>query len=128
MVSIEDFKKEIKDYNLNMLTGGDVSVIQRSIDKAVAWIKAKSKVDNFVIDFDDPIIDEVLLKRGLYELYSYAENELIAKDKKQDAYELLKGYLKNSPFITNEQDFGNNQACHHIAVVKKPEVKNENLF
>ncbi len=90
LVTIDDIKKELKEYNLRVLTGGDDEVIQRCLDKAVIWVKAKVRNCAEDVDFEDEVIKQVVIKRTLYELYSFAENEEIAKDKKEDALELLR--------------------------------------
>lgn len=88
MVLVEDLKKEVKNYNWDVLVEGEAA--ERALDKARIWIKAKLIQVNALYDEEDPIIAEALLKRALYELYSFAENEDVAKDKKEDAIELLR--------------------------------------
>ena len=70
-------------------------------------------------------LDEVVLKRALYELYAYAENEMIARDKRDDAYELLKGWLSNSPLLDGAgypQAESGTAAGATVAVVKRGEA------
>lgn len=94
-MTVEELKGEIKGYNYETLTGGDDSVAEGCIQKADIWIRAKLRKCGAVPDFTDDIDKAVLVKRTLYELYSYAENEDIAKDKKQDAYDLLRAKYGN---------------------------------
>jgi hypothetical protein len=93
MLSINDLKAELPPYQYQMLTQNDDSVAERAIEKAVVWIKARFAKCGKTPDFDDPTVKEATLKRALYELYSYAEQEEKAKDKKEDAEILLEGVL-----------------------------------
>lgn len=96
MITTDDLKVDIGDYQYKILAD-DVDVkAQRSIDKAVTWLKTKymgCQRDISEINYDDEVIKEVLIKRASYELYSMSEQEEKAKDKKDDAIELLYGML-----------------------------------
>lgn len=89
-VTVEDLKKEIKDYNLRVITDGDSTVVQRAIEKAVVWAQAKVTAASGSFDEGKEVNRLIVIKRALYELYSYAENESVAQDKREDALELLK--------------------------------------
>ncbi len=89
-VTVEDIRSELKSYNLKLLTDGDSTVIQRAIEKAVIWAKAKVIAVSGTFDEGTEINRLIVIKRALYELYSYAENEAVAQDKKEDAMELLR--------------------------------------
>lgn len=93
---IDELRQEIKGYNYETITGGDDAVAERCLDKAEVWLKAKLRTYGIGIDLDNPIIKEALIKRALYELYSYAENEEVARDKAKDAVELLRGAFGKS--------------------------------
>jgi hypothetical protein len=95
-VTVEDLRSEIKEYNLKVLADGDSAVIQRSIEKAVIWAKAKVTAASGIFDEDTEINRLIVVKRALYELYSYAENESVANDKKEDAMELLRAAYGDS--------------------------------
>lgn len=95
-ISVQDLKDEIKDYNYEVLTGGDDTVAQRCIDKAEVWAKAKLIQAKAVYDEADEILRLAVIKRALYELYSVAENEAVAADKKEDAMELLRARYGNA--------------------------------
>ncbi len=90
MITVAYLKTQIKGYNFDTLTGGEDSVAEDCIRKAEIWVRAKLKSCGLEPDFDDDIDKEALTRRALYELYSFAENEDIAKDKKDDAYDLLR--------------------------------------
>lgn len=95
-VTYEDLKKELTDYNYKVLTGGDDSVASRCIEKATIWAKAKVIQAAGTFDATTTINREIVLKRALYELYAFAENEEVARDKKEDAFELLKAAYGNA--------------------------------
>lgn len=89
-ITVSDLKAEIKLYNYNVLTGGDDALALRAIHKATIWCEAKVIATGSTFDPTLPINREIVLKRALYELYSYAENEEVARDKREDALEMLK--------------------------------------
>lgn len=95
-ISVQDLKDEIREYNYEVLTGGDESIAQRCIDKAEVWARAKLIQAKAVYDEDDEILRLAVIKRALYELYSQAENEAVAADKKEDAMELLRARYGNA--------------------------------
>lgn len=88
--TLKDLREELKSYNFDVLTKQDDAVATRALEKATLWAKAKIEMTGAAFDPDLPIVREIVLKRALYELYSYAENEQVASDKKEDAMELLK--------------------------------------
>ncbi|HOP33235.1 MAG TPA: hypothetical protein PKU94_07665 [Candidatus Hydrothermia bacterium] len=114
MLHIEDIKKEIKLYNLEAIVGeeGD-SVIEGCIKKATIWLRAKLRTYSVQIDLDNEVIKQALIKRTLYELYSYAENEEIARDKAKDAVELLRAEFGSN--IEGEGYAGKGQPVIHVA-------------
>ena len=89
-VTVSDLKLEIKSYNYNLLTGGDDDIALRAIHKAEIWCRAKVIAAGSFFDPEAEINREIVIKRALYELYSYAENEIVARDKREDALEILK--------------------------------------
>lgn len=102
-ITVATLKGELKGYNYKMLTGDDDQVASRAIEKAVIWAKAKVIAVAGVFDPETEINRELVLKRALYELYSYAENEAVAQDKREDALELLKAaYGSGVDSSTNE--------------------------
>ena len=117
MITVENLKGELKDYNYKMLTGGDDSVASRAIEKAVIWAKAKVIVVAGVFNPDTEINRELVLKRALYELYSYAENEAVAQDKKEDALELLKAAYGSSVDVSGETE--SDSMVTPVAKIKK---------
>ena len=101
MIAIDDLKAELTPYNYQMLTQNADSIAQRAIEKATIWVKAKFAKCGKEPDFEDSLVKEAVLKRALYELYSFSEQEEKARDKKEDAEVLLEGLFgscaKDSP-------------------------------
>ncbi|MBI3584202.1 MAG: hypothetical protein HY096_09695 [Nitrospinae bacterium] len=95
MVTVADLKLEIKEYNYQTLVNGDDAVAERCIQNAALAIKAALRSCGVEPDWTDDIDRAALIKLSLYELYSYAENEAIAADKKKDAFDLLRGKYGN---------------------------------
>jgi len=113
MIEIEEIKKEIKSYNLEAIVAeeGDF-VIERCMQKALVWLKAKLRTYGVQIDLQNEVIKQALIKRTLYELYSYAENEEIARDKAKDAVELLRAEFGSS--IEGEGFSSKGQPVAHV--------------
>lgn len=95
-ITVEELKADISLYNYEVLTGGDDTAARRALDKAVIWAKAKVIQAKGGYDEDNEILRLAVIKRALYELYSAAENEAVASDKKEDAMELLRAYCGNA--------------------------------
>ena len=93
MITVEELKKELSHSQYRMLTQDDDSVAERAIEKAKVWIEAKFAKCGQKVDWELSYVQEALLKRALYELYAYAEQEEAAKDKKEDAEVLLEAVL-----------------------------------
>lgn len=95
-VLVADLKEDLKSYNYEVLTGGDDSVAQRAVEKARIWAQAKVLAAGGVFDEETETGRQIVIKRALYELYSSAENEAVARDKKEDAMELLRAVYGNA--------------------------------
>lgn len=93
---LEELKGDLKEYNYETLTAGDDSVAERALKKAQVWLRAKLRTYGVDVDLSNEVIRQALIKRALYELYSYAENEEIARDKARDAVELLRAEFGRS--------------------------------
>lgn len=88
-VTVNDLKTDLKTYNYQVLTEGDDLIAARALHKATIWAEAKVIAAAGYFDPETEINREIVLKRAAYELYSYAENEAVAEEKKADAEELL---------------------------------------
>lgn len=112
MITIDDLYLEIKPTQLKIITDGDDQVVDRCIEKAVSWVKARLRRCGIDVDQDNPIVREAIIKRALYELYAYVENEEIASDKRDDAVSMLRGYFGDCI------DHGSDAQGRPVAVLK----------
>ncbi|MEM1542872.1 MAG: hypothetical protein QXV82_09615 [Ignisphaera sp.] len=102
---LPELRKELKDYTFETIASGDEEVLVRALSKAYIWLKAKLKPCEIIsINLEDEVIKQALIKRALYEIYSYAENEEVARDKAEDALEILKGYFGECVDTGKEKD------------------------
>ena len=120
-VTVETLKAELKDYNFEVLTDGDISVAARAIEKAIVWTKAKILAAKGVYRDNDLIVEQIVTKRALYELYSYAENEAVAQDKKEDAMELLRSVYGSAVDGAGYSSGSSGQSVLPAAAFVKPE-------
>ncbi len=95
MITVDYLKTQIKEYNFEVLTGGNDAVAQSCIQNADLAIRAALRSCGVEPDYTDDIDTAALTRLSLYELYSYAENEAIAADKRRDAFDLLRGKYGN---------------------------------
>lgn len=90
MVTLEDFRKELRADQFETLSDGDETVAERCLGKARTWLIGKTRPLAITLDETDAVTAEIILKRATYELYAFAEVEAMAKDKKQAATELAR--------------------------------------
>lgn len=119
MISITDLKAELSERNYRMLTQGDDSIGERAITKAKGWVLSRFRAYGEDPNWEDDIVREATMKRALYELYSYAENEKVAADKRQDAIDLLGGILGR---FAGSDSSGGQVATGSIKAGQKPEI------
>jgi len=112
-VTVADLKEDLKAYNYEILTGGDDSVAQRAIEKARVWAQAKVLAAGGVFKEETEVCRQIVIKRALYELYSSAENEAVARDKKEDAMELLRAVFGSA---VDSSGYGSGEARTPLAV------------
>ncbi|MBR5965356.1 MAG: hypothetical protein IK015_04510 [Treponema sp.] len=84
----EDLKRELPEQDWETLTVGDDKVGVRCLLKAKVFVKAMVQSTGHKYDEANEICREAVLKRGLYELFSFVGQEERARDKEEDA-ELL---------------------------------------
>ena len=128
LVTVLDLRSEIKSYTYEQLTEGDDAVAERAIDKARIWVGAKlARISGVEFDEDSDSTDfNIILKRALYELYSYGEMESVATDKKNDAFELLTakyGVIDS----TNQQAESDSKRSTPAGAIVKPEINKESF-
>lgn len=117
-ITITEIKAELTERNYRMLTQGDDSIAERAITKAKGWVLSRFRSYGGDPDWEDEIVREATIKRALYELYAYAENEKVAADKRQDAIDLLGGILG-----TNKDDASDGKvATGSVKSGEKPEI------
>lgn len=93
MVTLEELKAEFKTHAYNMLTGGNDAVATRALERSRVWLTARLTEVGLSPDEEDAVVREIILKYAAYELHSFAEQEAVAKDKKDDALELIGAYI-----------------------------------
>lgn len=123
MVTLEDFRAEIRPDQFENLTEGDDTKAERCLAKARTWLVAKTRPLGVAVNETDTAVREILLKRATYELYAFAEVEGIAKDKRLAALELARAVY--GPGFDGE-GYENAQARQGgavAAVIKGPEPK-----
>ena len=85
---------EITARDYRMLTdGANDTVGLRCVEKALTWVLAKHMACGKDADLTSDLVIEAWIKRALYELYSFAENEKVAQDKAEDALTYLSALL-----------------------------------
>ncbi len=105
IVTVDELRKSMRDYLYQQLTDQDDSIAERCIEKARTWLAAKvARCPGAVIDESgDVVCHEIILKRALYELYAQGETEDVARDKKEDAWELVKAKYGSCVDETNQE-------------------------
>lgn len=96
MVTLDDVKAELKPHSYNMLTGGDDTFAERALEKSRIWLTARLTEAGLAPNEEDEVQRQIIIKYALYELHSSAEQEAVAKDKKDDALELIGAYLSRT--------------------------------
>lgn len=112
MITVEDLKAELPLSQYRILTQDDDSVAERAIEKAKVWVEAKFAKCGKEVDWELSYVQEALLKRAIYELWSMSEQEGKAEDQKEDAEILLEAVLGDCA-----EDKG--RVASPIAVVKR---------
>jgi len=93
IITINDLKKELTAQDYGTLSFDDKEVAGRAIRKAVIWTYGKVKSTGNEYDETGEVIRDIVLKRAVYELFSYAGQESRAKAKEEDAADLLETYF-----------------------------------
>ena len=89
MISERDIYERFLDKDLEIITGGDISVIDRAISSALIWLQGVLSRIGVTYDESDEYLKEVAIKRTLYEIYAYGQDWNIAKENKEEAEKLL---------------------------------------
>lgn len=94
-VSVEDVKKAVTKQDYLTLTAGDDSNAARAIEKACLWVKGKVISTGHSFDDKNEVIKEAIIIRSVYELFSFVGYEARARQKSEDAKDLLASYFGN---------------------------------
>lgn len=105
IVTVDELKSSMKEYTYDQLTERDDRVAERCIEKARTWAAAKTTRCPGIVfeESTDPVCHDIIVKRALYELYAHGEMEVVASDKKEDAWELLKAKYGSCVDETNQE-------------------------
>lgn len=94
--TIADLRSDMPAREYAMLTESGESAAEAALRKAKLWVLSRYRFAGRTADevnWDDEIVREATLERAKYELYAGIENEEPAKDKKENARELIEGIL-----------------------------------
>ena len=92
-ITIDDLKKELTAQDFNTASFDDKDVAERAIHKAVIWVYGKVKSTGNEYDEANEVIRDIVLKRAVYELFSYLGIESRAKAKEEDAADLIETFF-----------------------------------
>ena len=87
-LTVEDLKNELPEQDYETLTLGEDAVAVRCLLKAEVWVKGMVQSAGGGYDEENEIVREAVLKRALYELFSFVGQESRAREKAEDC-ELL---------------------------------------
>lgn len=87
-LTTDDLKNELTEQDYDTLTLGEDVVAVRSLVKAKMWVKGMIASAGGEYDEENGIVREAVLKRALYELFSFVGQESRAREKAEDC-ELL---------------------------------------
>lgn len=92
LITIEDVKGELPPQDYETLTLGDDTVAVRCLVKAKVFVKGMITSTGHLYDEQDEVCREAILKRTLYELFSYVGQEERAKEKMEDSELLIESH------------------------------------
>lgn len=104
IITADDLKQELNPDDLRTVSYNDTAVMERAICKAVIWARGKVKSAGREYDETDEVIRGIVVKRAVYELFSYIGNESRARAKEEDAADLIETYFGsiNTKYNNNE--------------------------
>jgi len=116
-ITVDDLKKELNPDDLRTASLADDGVKEHAIHKAVLWVYGKVASTGRVYDETNEVIKTIVLKRAVYELFSYIGNESRAKAKEQDAADLIETYFGS---IATKYDDGPGPASGAVITEEPP--------
>jgi len=117
IITINDLKGEMNPDDLRTVSYADEAVMKRAIDKAVIWVYGKVASTGNKYDEANDVIKDIVLKRAVYELFSYIGSESRAKSKEQDAADLIETYFGS---ISTKYDEGPGPAAGAMDTAEPP--------
>jgi len=117
IITTDDLKKELNPDDLRTASYADDAVKEHAIHKAVIWVYGKVATTGKTYDESDEVTKTIVLKRAIYELFSYTGNENRAKANEQDAADLIETYFGS---IATKHDEGVGPAAGMVAESELP--------
>ncbi len=97
-LTLDELKADMDPQIYAQVTGGDDTVAEWAIGRAEAWFAAYLiRSDALLPSGSEGIVKQIASKRAQYELYARNEVEDIARDKRDDANELVRALLGDDP-------------------------------
>jgi len=116
IITTDDLKKELNPDDFRTASYADNEVAQRAIHKAVIWVYGKVASTGNIYDESNDVVKTIVLRRAIYELFTYIGNESRAKSAEQDAADLIETYFGS---IATKHDDGLGPAA---GVISAPEL------
>jgi len=117
IITVDDLKKELNPDDLRTASFADDAVKEYAIHKAVIWVYGKVASTGKTYDESNEVIKTIVLKRAVYELFSYVGNESRAKAAEEDAADLIETYFGS---IATKHDDGPGPAAGMVASSELP--------
>lgn len=117
IITVDDLRKDLNPDDLRTASYDDDEVAKHAIRKAVIWVYGKVATTGKTYDESNEVIKTIVLKRAIYELYSYVGNESRAKANEQDAEDLIETYFGS---IATKYDSGPGPASASMAQAEPP--------
>jgi hypothetical protein len=117
IITTSDLKKELTAQDYGTMTFGDEEVAERAIRKAAIWAYGKVKSTGHEYDENSEVIRDIVLKRAVYELFSYLALESRAKAKEEDAADLIQSYFGS---IGTKHNEGSGPAAGAVSCAEPP--------
>ena len=114
-LTADELKEDMDPGIYDQVTRGDDSLGDWAISRAETWFTAYLRRRRTSLTDDMlPAVKQIISKRAQYELYARQEVEEMARDKRQDANELVRALLGDDPE-------GDTDMERPVAAVKVPE-------
>ncbi|GEM_PF-5736728 len=97
-LSADELREDMDPGIYDQVTRGDGSLGDWAISRAETWFTAYLRRNGVTLtDEMIPAVKQIISKRAQYELYARQEVEEMARDKRQDANELVRALLGDDP-------------------------------